>query len=82
MAGVLLASGVPRTLLGQGLISEAEHSGIPGAWDEMLLMVDEIGPALQRVEQSLPPGFPESVSEPIFMGTRMHLERFMNWRAS
>lgn len=62
--------------------SEAEHSGIPGAWDEMLLMVDEIGPALQRVEQSLPPGFPESVSEPIFMGTRMHLERFMNWRAS
>lgn len=62
--------------------SEAERSGIPNAWDEMLKMVDEIGPALQRVEQSLPPGFPESVSEPIFMGTRMHLERFMNWSAS
>lgn len=59
--------------------SEAERSGIPGAWDAMLEMIGNLDQALDAIEHELPPDFPRQVSAPIFKGTRMHIQRFRVW---
>lgn len=54
----------------------AEQAG-EGAWERMREMVENVGPALQRVEAGLPGGFPPQVWDTISAGVRKHAAKFM-----
>lgn len=50
---------------------------VPGAFDEMVRMVEESESALMRVEAKLPGSFPPHVWDRIAAGVRRHRERFL-----
>ena len=55
----------------------AVQTAVPGAFDEMVALVDESERALVRLEQRLPSAFPAQVWERIAGGVRRHRERFL-----
>jgi len=55
----------------------ARQAGVPEAFDEMVGMVLQVPDALERVEDMLPPGFPQGVFRPIRRGMLEQAERFV-----
>ena len=54
----------------------AQRSGVVGAWDAMLAMVQRLDAALSAVEQRLPAAFPRELARAVFQGTREHAALF------
>ena len=54
----------------------AQRSGVEGAWDAMLAMVQRLDAALSAVEQRLPADVPRALARTVFQGTRQHAELF------
>ena len=55
----------------------AQQSGVPGAFDQMLALVQRLPEALERAAALLPPGFPRRVFKPIRAGMLAQAEKFM-----
>jgi serine/threonine-protein kinase HipA len=55
----------------------ASETMVPGAFDEMVQMVEGAERALSRLEQRLPEDFPPYVWDRIAAGIRKHRERFL-----
>lgn len=56
----------------------ATETGVVGAFDEMVSMVEDSERALIKLEGKLPSNFPEPVWEKVFAGVRDHRERFLS----
>jgi serine/threonine-protein kinase HipA len=54
----------------------AARTLVPGLWARMQSFVESAAPALERLEQRLPPDFPERVYTAIRDGVRAQVERF------
>jgi serine/threonine-protein kinase HipA len=55
----------------------AQQSGVPGAFDQMLALVQRVPDALERAATLLPPGFPQRVFKPIRTGMLAQADKFM-----
>jgi serine/threonine-protein kinase HipA len=55
----------------------AQQSGVPGAFDRMLALVQRVPDALERAAALLPPGFPQRVLKPIRAGMLAQAKKFM-----
>jgi serine/threonine-protein kinase HipA len=55
----------------------AQQSGVPGAFDQMLALVQRVPDALERAAALLPPGFPQRVFKPIRAGMLAQAKKFM-----
>jgi serine/threonine-protein kinase HipA len=55
----------------------AQQSGVPGAFDQMLTLVQRVPDALERAAALLPPGFPQRVFKPIRAGMLAQAGKFM-----
>ena len=53
-----------------------KHGGEP-TWNNFLSLLDQIEPAIARVETQLPPSFPAEVAKTIFQGMRHQKEKFL-----
>jgi serine/threonine-protein kinase HipA len=55
----------------------AQQSGVPGAFDQMLALVQRVPDALERAAALLPAGFPQRVFKPIRAGMLAQAKKFM-----
>jgi len=58
----------------------AEQTGVPGAFAEMVTMVERVEDALEVVRSALPSSFPEQVWTRIRDGTMAQCRRFLGGR--
>lgn len=56
----------------------ALRSGIPWLWASMCELVAGVPTAVARVAGELPPDFPHSVSNAVFVGAQRHAQRFLS----
>ncbi|MDP3760713.1 MAG: HipA domain-containing protein [Ramlibacter sp.] len=54
----------------------AKQTGIPGAFDRMVELVNAVPAALEKVESVLPEGFPMKVWKPVRVGMLAHARKF------
>jgi serine/threonine-protein kinase HipA len=54
------------------------RSGIPFMWERMCELVAGVPAAVERVAGELPPDFPHSVSNAVFVGAQRHAQRFLS----
>jgi len=54
----------------------ASKSGVDGAWEAMVAMIDKVDVVVETVSQKLPAAYPSQVAEKIFAGLRSQAKVF------
>lgn len=55
----------------------AQRCGVPGMWERMLRMIHGVDAVLERVQGTLPGGFPAGVWDAIQAGMKRHAQQFL-----